>query len=602
MRKNYFYLAFLFLLCNTISFAQKVILTPTAVNGASVSSAGPINLGSTPSSTVSLGLRVEMPAIPGNTGTISIYSLNGLNANVVTGGNGGSLIFNEGNVASRSFVVNLNWSAFPTSGGYLYAEYKTSGGVAYKSGYISVVKNATMGGGTINPPADAPNPSKITNTLCCNQTIRQGDRPAPITGSQYLNPYENYIYGINSRWTIDNGSVISVDNVSKTLYLDYTTQLKNLTIKRDLGYNGTSDLPNRSNTVTITVVPSPIISNEILVYTDPNPDGFIEHININPIQVSGGLNKVNVSLDVLDNPSHIYSRTDRLADVERFEWEYTKTSQGLGGYQKWTTIPNENSQVLNYFNPTEISSIEDNYYLLRRIAIYKGIRNSSNTLKIMVKTIGYNNTICCDQVVKILSSTSFETPDNISGSTPLLDNTSITGTNFQINDISYQWQSQATGSRSTSPWSNIPGATSKDYLPAQKFTIQSSGRTGTVFIFDQSYKYRRIVKINYLNIDKWIYGNVSSYSNEVSLYGSTYEEETKIYPNPTSSVLNIESRNISLYQIEIVNIMGVKANLQLTIINPNLISLNVSNLTTGTYFITMQRDYSAILQKAFIKK
>jgi len=600
MRKNYIYLVLL-LVFNTGIFAQKVILTPTAVNGASVSSSGPINLGGTPSSTVSLGVRVEMPSIPGNTGTISIYSLNGLNSNVATGGNGGSLIFNEGNVASRSFVVNLNWSAFPTSGGFIFAEYKTASGVAYKSSYISVVKNATMGGGTINPPADALNPSKIPNSLCCNQIVRLGDKPAPIVGSQYVDPYENFIYGINNRWNANNGSILNLDNTNKTLYLDYTTELKNITVTRELGYKGNNEYPNKSNTVTITVVPSPIISNVILVYADPNPDGFIEHININPIQISGGQSRVNVSLDVLDNPSHIYSRTDRHADIERFEWEYAKTGKGVGDSQKWITIPNENSSVLNYFNPTEISNTEDNFYLLRRIAIYKNIKNSSNTLKIMVRTIGYNNTICCDQVVKILSSTNFETPDIISGSTPLLDNTNITGKNFQINDISYQWQSQATGNQGTSPWTDISGATSKDYLPAQKFTIQSSGRTGTVFIFDKSYKYRRIAKINYINIDKGIHGNVSSYSNEVSLYGSTYEEQTKIYPNPTSSVLNIESRNISLYQIEIVNIMGVKANLQLTIVNPNLITLDVSNLTRGTYFITMQRDYSAILQKAFIK-
>ncbi|MCD9575714.1 T9SS type A sorting domain-containing protein [Flavobacterium soyae] len=602
MRKNYIYAIFVFLLAFT-SFGQKVTLTPTTVNGQSVSG-GPINLGGTPNSTISLGVNVEMPAIPGNYGTITIHSVNGLNDNIVTGGNGGTLFFGEGKSASRSFVINLLWSSFTTSGSYIYAEYKTGGGVIYKSSNLAIIKNATQGGGTPQIPADAPDPAKIPNSICCNQTVRLGDKPTIITGSQYLNPYQGQTYGINASWQVNgnpNVRILEVDNANKTLSLDYIENTGNFTVMRGLGYPTTLTPTNKSNTITITVIPSPITSNNILVYAEPNPDGFIEHININPIEVSGGLNKVNVNLDILDNPFHTYSRLDRFTDVERFEWEYTKTSKGLGGIPKWITIPNENSSILNYFNPAEISNTEDNYYLLRRIAIYKGIKSSSNVLKIMVRTIGYNNTICCDQVVKILSSTNFETPDTIIGSTPILDNTDITGKNFLINDISYQWQVQSIGSQNTSTWSNILGATSKNYLPAQKFTIKSSGRTGTVFIFDESYKYRRISKINYLNMDKSTYGNVSSYSNEVSLYGSTYEEETKIYPNPTSSLLNIESRNISLYQINIVNIKGETINTQLTIINPNLISLDVSNLITGTYFITMQRVPSGIIQKTFIK-
>lgn len=603
MKKNYIYFILLFILSISIS-AQKVTLIPTSVNGKSVSG-GPIDLGGTPNSTVSLNVTVEMPNIPGNNGTLSIYSLNGLNANVVAGGNSGALFFGEGKSAPRSFVVNLLWSSFATSGSYIYAEYKTIGNIAYRSTYLAVTKSATMGGGTPQRPADAPDPAKVVNTLCCNQTIRLGERPAPITGSQYLDPYKGQSWAVGSSWEVNGNTsvgILNLDDANKVLTLDYVIEPGNFTIVRSLGSVSELNKPYKSNAVTITVLPSPITSNTILVYKDPNPNGFIEHININPLEVSGGQNKVKVDLDILDNPFHPYSRADRFTDVERFEWEYTKTSKALGGFQNWITIPNENSSILNYFKPTEISGTEDNYYLLRRISIYKDIKSCSNMLKIMVRTIGYNNTICCDQVVKILSSTNFETPDVIIGSTPILEDTNITGTNFRINDISYQWQVQSIDNRTIPLWSDISGATKKDYLPAQQFTIQSSGRTGLVFTFDKSYRYRRISKINYLNIDKWIYGTASSYSNEVSLSGSTYEEDLKIFPNPTTSILNIGSRNISLYQIDIVNIMGERANVQLTIVNPNLISLDVSSLITGTYFITMQRDSStAIIQKAFIK-
>lgn len=64
MRKNYIYLVLL-LAFSTVIFAQKVTLTPTVVNGVSYSS-GSINLAGVSYSTVSLGVTVEMPSIPGN--------------------------------------------------------------------------------------------------------------------------------------------------------------------------------------------------------------------------------------------------------------------------------------------------------------------------------------------------------------------------------------------------------------------------------------------------------------------------------------------------------------------------------------------------------
>lgn len=599
MRKNYFYLAFLFLLCNTISFAQKVILTPTAVNGASVSSAGPINLGSTPSSTVSLGIRVEMPSIPGNTGTISIYSLNGLNANVVTGGNGGSLIFNEGNVASRSFVVNLNWSAFPTSGGYLYAEYKTSGGVTYKSGYISVVKSPTMGGGTVNPPADALNPAKIPNTLCCNQIVRLGDKPTPIMGSQYLDPYENYIYGINSRWNIGNGSIINLDDITRTLYLDYAKELKNITVTRELGYKGNNEYPNKSNTVTITVVPSPILTNTILTNDTPNSEGYYELSSVKTLNLYGFASKVN--LNMVQDPMHTNVRGDDIVDVESYRWEYKTSSSAL---IPWIPIATESSSDINFSDPSQLSNFEDAYYEVRRIAIYKNISRISNEIKIVVRGLRLNNTICCDQTLKIQSPSNFEPPQIITGSIPSFEFPTVEGTNYVHNYITYQWQSQTTeDGRSISTWSNISGATSKDYLPSQPLMIQFDGRRGYKFTY--TYKYRRIATIHYSIItNKVIYATASSYSNETFLDGTITQTYIQIYPNPTSSILNIEcTADISDAKITISNVMGgiVNSN-NYSVLNSKLININVANLPTGTYFITIENQHVGITQRTFIKQ
>lgn len=576
MRKKYFYLAFLFSLFTTISFAQKVILTPTVVNGASISTSGPINLGGTPNSSVSLGVIVEMPAIPGNTGTISIYSIYGFNANVVIGGNGGILIFNEGKVASRSFVVNLKWSDFQTSGGYIYAEYKTASGVAYKSGYISVVKNATMGGGTINPPADAPNPSKITNTLCCNQTVRLGEKPAPITGSQYLNPYENYIYGVNSRWTVDNGNIVGVDNVTKTLYPDYTTQLKNITIKRFLGYNGASDLPNGSNTITITVVPSPITSNEISIDASIDENGFYEIINSNPKEITGY--KALINLNILKDPFYIPKRGDASVSIERYEWEYNTTNQALGGPKNWTTIPNQNYASLNSSFLPNLSSPDDSYYLVRRIAIYNDLKITSPAIKIVLRTVRSNNTICCDQILQVSSSNEIEKPTIITGPVAISN---------QNQYLFYQWQSQSIINQGkASNWSNIPGATSKDYQPSPLAFIPSGGR-GTPTV--PTYNYRRIATTNYYNGEKY-------YSNEITLTPSTniysVTSSISVYPNPSTTIINIANNdntyNLSDSTIRIVSILGIPVNPNnLSVVNPNLISINTSDLVIGTYFINI---------------
>lgn len=188
MRKKQIYLILAFLLTNLIS-GQKVTLKPTVVNGVSVSN-GPINLASVPYSTILLVADIEIPAnvSVGDQGTITIYfsKATGIGSNVSIGGNGGSLYFGGGKKVSRNFTINLNWTDFSTSGGYIYCEYKNNG-VSFKSPNISVIKNPTVNTGTIlNPPADAPNPNTIVNTLCCDQTIRLGDKPAPIIGSKSI--------------------------------------------------------------------------------------------------------------------------------------------------------------------------------------------------------------------------------------------------------------------------------------------------------------------------------------------------------------------------------------------------------------------------------
>lgn len=603
MRQNYIYLVLAFILSISM-FGQKVTLTPTLVNGAGFDGSS-INLGGTPYSSISLGVKVEMPTIPGNNGTLTIYVVSGLNPTVAIGGSSTPLFFGESKIASQSFIININWNSISELGGQIYAEYKTSSNIAYKSGYIKVTKNPTMNNSGAIPPADAPSPTKITNTLCCNQTIRLGDKPAPITGSQYLNPYQDESYGINSSWA-SNGNAsarfLSLDNVNKILYMDYITEPGNFTVTRSLGYNYSYDKPNKSNAVTITVVPSPIISN-IISTTEPlNSEGFSEVSSVKKLEIYGHNSMVN--LRVLENPFYTIQPRDPVENVNDYKWEYTKTNLTLGGNKTWTTIPNENSPSLNFYDPSEKNNLEDSYYLIRRVAIYKNITKVSNEIKVIVRGLRFNNTICCDQILKIQTPSNFENPQIITGSTINIDTPLEEGINFTIHSITYQWQSQnIETSHPVSSWYNIPGATSKDYLPSQSLIVTSDRRGG--YNFQLSYKYRRIVYINYSVINNRVVNNtVKSYSNEASLDGTTSQPYIQLYPNPASSILNIESAvDISNAKLTISNIMGTVVNMNnYTAVNPKLISIDVSNFPTGTYFITIENQSLGTVQRTFVKQ
>ncbi|MBL0737024.1 T9SS type A sorting domain-containing protein [Flavobacterium sp. GN10] len=602
MKKNYLFLIATLML-NALMFAQTVTLTPTAVNNTNVNS-GPINLASVPTSTVSLNIKVEIPSnvAVNDQGTITVYysNLSTTNANVAAGGNGGNLYFGSGRTAVASIIINLYWSDFLTSGGFIFAEYKTSAGTSYRSSNLAVIKNPTLSEGTtLNPPADAPNPTKIVNTLCCNQTVRLGERPQPITGSQFLNPYAREPYGINTKWET-NGTprppaITNLDNTNQSLTLDYTTALGSFTVKRSLGYVYGNQYPNTSNTISITVIKSPMSENTISIDGPFDSNGFAEIITSNPKIVSGSSPKINLAL--LQNPNHTEQRGDNVVDVDRYEWEYTKTN-----LIDWKTLENENSPTLNNFIPNDLEINEDNYYLIRRIAVYQNIKKGSNELKILVRTIRYNNTICCDQTLKISSPTQIESPESLNSSSIIFDPNIVTPHQYYI---SYQWQLQLQGNRTSDAWQNITGATNKDYMPTQSLEIISDPRRNTLKL-KESYNYRRIAQVIYSGYDennKWVSGTVKSYSNEIYISSTTFNSKLMVYPNPASTTLNIEhsSLNLTNSTIKIIDAMGKTVNPNsFSILSPSLATIDISNLLGGIYFITLQTS-SYSIQLNFIK-
>jgi hypothetical protein len=461
------------LFLNIASFSQTTTIDGSlVVNNSSINPGATINLGTYSISNVNLVAKVVIPTVQNDTypGTIAVYYQKNSSSPVIiaNGGNGGNLLFYGGLTVTRSFNITLDAAQFGLTGGFLYTEYKSYSGTKYKSGNISIIKSSTTGGGI---PTDAPNPANIVNTLCCNQTVRLGDKPATIIGSQYANPYENLSYGINSSWSISSSTQFEIDKINKTLNFDYTTEPKNITITRSLGYNSTTSLTNKSNTVTITVIPSPILNNAISVSeAGLNTEGFIKIIDTNPKQITGERGAV-VNLNILANPNYVpQQRGDIIAQIEKFEWQYAKTDiKGSISNRNWITIENENTATLGYSKLENISTKDGNFLLFRRIAVYQNIRRVSNLLKIILRKVSDNNIICCDQILaENTTLKQIEKPSIIIGTTPSIDKLSPDITNFQLTSITYQWQSQSiVNSRPNTygAWSNITGATSKDYLP-----------------------------------------------------------------------------------------------------------------------------------------
>lgn len=75
------------------------------------------------------------------------------------------------------------------------------------------------------------------------------------------------------------------------------------------------------------------------------------------------------------------------------------------------------------------------------------------------------------------------------------------------------------------------------------------------------------------------------------------KSKVKIYPNPTSSMLNITSENMRFIRINIFNSFGQKV---LSVYQPND-CLDVSSLTPGYYLVVLYSNESNIIQKLLIE-
>lgn len=492
--------------------------------------------------------------------------------------------------------VVLQASNFFASGGTFYVKYINNNNQSYSSANIQVI------GGTrtsSNPPANQ------INSICCNQTIRYGDKPTVITGSN-LNPTGISISWVNGSNTEVRNQLIPINFINTSVsnnnfdpdYLFETTVFKR---KVAVNYSRTY-----SNPITITVVPSPIFSNDIV------PGSFVlksigtqynyeyEALDNESFDL-GGLG-ARVNLNVLSNPFHTVLRSDTSIRIDSYKWQYKNSNADA----TWLDVPFGNTYGLTSFSWNSLPDFQyHSHFYFRRIAIYQNISRVSNIMKIVKRKSTTTNTICCDESVRGI--TNF-IPSIIIGSTPIFNSieagvTNLNNPPLNISNPIYQWQ---VSSRS-SEWVNIVGANSKDYLPPVEF-----------YNYNVAKEFRRIVRFNYkvrssltssVLIDKFF----ESYSNYVTKFNSTGRgnrvamknseskeiENIKIYPNPVSSILSI-SGIVNNLEYKIYNSLGQEMTLVPLISMDNLINLDVSDLTNGIYYFNFMNGTESVTQK-FIK-
>lgn len=86
------------------------------------------------------------------------------------------------------------------------------------------------------------------------------------------------------------------------------------------------------------------------------------------------------------------------------------------------------------------------------------------------------------------------------------------------------------------------------------------------------------------------------YNSTLSTIGFEFNDnQIKLYPNPTSSVLNIEMSTI-LKQATIYSVLGTQ------VLKTTSKNLNTANLESGMYLITIEDEMGRISTKRFIKQ
>lgn len=518
-------------------FGQKVTLTSTVVNGANVNT-GPINLGGSTSSTISLNVKVETPTNSPDNGTISIYyeKSPALGANIARGGNGVFLNFGGGKIGIINFVIYLDSADFNTSGGNIYAEYKNYAGATYKSSNIAVIKDG------ISPPPP-PLPYKYIEIV-------------PYGGTPILPLFHEYSYVASQEWV--SGEQIKPIPLGTPFYQGADLREKTTFNDGGITYSGNINFQvvNFLSQLENLYVDNTITGNQYLT-AGQIPEMIVgnEPTESHTIKVQGGRRDGN---QTITNSLKNYN----IQWQSRIKYPSTWNNMGAVFFSMYGWRDISGATQMNYLPPQTNTGMEYRRLILEDPNDKSSYRRcaASNVIEIIpLIADATKNTICCDQKINWSTLAS-----------------QLTG-NF-YNESCYQWLV----SENNLDWTPVKNAINQNYIPTQIIERR-------IYVFDSNPKiqyYKRIL-FHYPN-------NINYTSNTVQINfesrESTTHQSLKIYPNPTESILNIENINstLTILDVKINNQTGNTVIPNNTLfINSNLVQLNVSNLPSGIYFINM---------------
>lgn len=555
----------LFLLLSIAINAQTVSMQVVVGNSGNTINI-PIN---TSSYDVIIATSVSMTTSPSDMypGTIKIYYQKNATspAIVANGGDGGSLLFQGATTAVRQILISLNSAQFNADGGFVYAEYQTYSGSKYKSSNFPV---------KIVPTPTDPGNGGSTSCALYERVPYNGIPILPYHDPQYQEWYilpENVPYYIFNKpgQPVYSAAKISQRNIGST----HPTSCEFTIDVRPIFANIGTPAFTIDNTITSSQyisqgsIPQAITGNSATLYYTTGGRG----------------NQVNHVI-----PLSSYQWQKRIVQSYEIPWAaYTNYMINYG----WQNIPGATGQ--NYTPPATTGVVEYRRLIIENpeAPYYNWNTAASNVISIYtISNANVGNTICCDQTVTDMSNNPMAngtSPINLSG------------------NIYYQWQS----SLDQQNWTNIYMANGYNYKPAS--SSRGSGGRKNYPVYMRRILIHATTGISYLsNIITYHYQiglskmnndtlNTLELKNEAEV--SPKELDIKIYPNPTSSILNINTNtDLSTFTVKIFDLIGRQVVPQ-NIVNSNSIQINISDLPNGTYIVTIESNDQKI-NKRIIKE
>lgn len=74
-------------------------------------------------------------------------------------------------------------------------------------------------------------------------------------------------------------------------------------------------------------------------------------------------------------------------------------------------------------------------------------------------------------------------------------------------------------------------------------------------------------------------------NSPLSISANENNRSQKVYPNPTTAIVNVELENAKAFQFAVFNIQGIAMGVPTTIVNYNLVQCHLSNLPNGIYYL-----------------